>query len=106
MGGTTLPTDCPPGNTQASIIDVEYTEGLNMAWHGFDPSNILFHFGHGLTYTTFSYVTGALHLDGEAIPVQCPDQDADRGDAVACITATVENTGDCHGVEIAQLYMG
>merc|ERR1719384_2013798 len=103
--GTLEPTVSEGDCSMSNIVDVNYTEGLNVGWHGADPNNILFPFGHGLSYTTFEYSSAVLHSSPESVSQACPDQDADRGEAVLCITAEVKNTGSVRGREIAQLYM-
>merc|ERR1719384_1053320 len=100
----TTPPSALEGCSQDNILDIEYTEGLNVAWHGADPDNVLFHFGTGLSYTSFTYSDAVLH--SASTSTACPDQDSDRGEAVLCITAVVTNSGSVRGREIAQLYMG
>lgn len=53
----------------------------------------LYPFGHGLSYTTFSY--GTPRLSAESMPL----------DGTATITVPVTNTGDRDGDEVVQLYM-
>jgi beta-xylosidase len=53
----------------------------------------LFAFGHGLSYTTFSY--DDLEISGEDVPT----------DGSVDITCTVRNTGDRAGAEVVQLYL-
>lgn len=107
--GTTEPVIPPNGQCpdRSSPLAVNYTEGLCVAWHCHDRNNILFPFGHGLSYTTFSYDDIKVTTRGtEAVAEQCPNQDADKGAAVWCVTVTVNNTGQHRGTEIAQLYLG
>jgi beta-glucosidase len=52
----------------------------------------LYPFGHGLSYTTFTY--GDLHLSASSIP----------GDGTLDVSFTITNTGDRPGIELAQLY--
>jgi len=104
--GTTAPEPNLDGCSQSNVLDINYTEGLFVSWHGAPAENVLFPFGHGLSYTSFAYSEGALTYSVEGVRDSCPDQDSDRGEAVACITAVVTNTGSVSGVEIAQLYMG
>lgn len=53
------------------------------------PAKALFPFGYGLSYTTFAYSD------------LCVEEEKDR----LQVRVTVSNTGDCEGVEVAQLYM-
>jgi beta-glucosidase len=101
---TTPPTaETSPCNMD-NLLQVEYTEKLCVAWHCVDAANILYPFGHGLSYTTFAYSNIALHTTD--INAKCPNQDADKGAAVYCVTADVQNSGTRVGSEVAQLYMG
>ena len=69
-----------------------YTEGLFVGYRYYDEHSIAFStgypFGHGLSYTTFSYSHAT--LDGNSREVQ----------------VDVKNTGDVSGAEVAQLYLG
>jgi beta-glucosidase len=56
-------------------------------------STALFNFGHGLSYTTFSY--DGLQISPLKIPVN----------GMATITVKVKNTGNVEGTEVAQLYI-
>ena len=56
------------------------------------PSTPLFHFGHGLSYTTFDY--SPLKLEKENVEVN----------GEARVSLTVSNTGKRRGVEVVQLY--
>ena len=71
---------------------VEYSEGLNVGYRGYDAEGItpLFPFGFGLSYTTFRF--SHLSVSQDAVP--------------ATVTATVTNTGRAAGAEVAQLYLG
>lgn len=57
-----------------------------------DTANPLFYFGHGLSYTKFTY--SDLQIDKENI----------NADDDISISFCVENTGDYDGAEVAQLY--
>ncbi|HAE21173.1 MAG TPA: glycosyl hydrolase [Spirochaetaceae bacterium] len=68
---------------------VEYREGLYVGYRYYDSAGIdpLFAFGHGLSYTSFSYDEPS--VDEEGLTVSC----------------RVTNTGDKAGAEIVQLYI-
>ena len=72
---------------------VYYTEGIMTGYRWYDSEDIdpLFSFGHGLSYTTFSYSD-----------MQVEENDENGFD----VTFTVTNTGDVAGDEIAQVYLG
>ena len=73
---------------------VNYSEGIFMGYRGYDKLNrqVMFPFGHGMSYTTFSL--GDLRI-GE----QQPD-----GSVEVCCTLT--NTGSRDGAQVVQLYVG
>lgn len=66
---------------------VDYADGLLMGYRGYDRAGIepRFCFGHGLSYTTFTY--GPIAVDGRTVSVD------------------VTNTGDRTGSEVVQLYV-
>ncbi|HLK67446.1 MAG TPA: glycoside hydrolase family 3 C-terminal domain-containing protein [Bryobacteraceae bacterium] len=70
-------------------FDMPYREGLKVGYKWFDAEkkSPLFAFGHGLSYTTFSY-SGLKATPGKETSV----------------TFTVKNTGTRAGIEIAQVY--
>lgn len=72
-----------------------YQEGVFVGYRHFDThdTDLLFPFGHGLSYTPFKY--GALHVDHE---VSRPDEP---------VTARIEiqNIGTQTGTEVVQLYV-
>ncbi|KAJ5263290.1 beta-glucosidase D [Penicillium angulare] len=91
-----------------------FTEGVYVDYRWFDMKGIepRYPFGHGLSYTSFEYsdvsvsvtnrsalgykyANGSLGLGGEA----------DLFYDVAKVTATIENSGDVDGDEVAQLYL-
>jgi beta-glucosidase len=87
-----LPTTTPaqyPGVDRTA----HYSEGIFIGYRHYDRKNIapLFAFGHGLSYTTFSYanLTAATGPDGQVT-----------------VGADVTNSGSRLGGEIAQLYVG
>jgi beta-glucosidase len=74
---------------------VEYRESIYVGYRYYDTvgSEVLFPFGHGLSYTTFEY--SELHLDQDWIT----DEDT------LTVTLKVKNTGAVAGKEIVQLYV-
>lgn len=75
---------------------VEYREGVFVGYRYYDTkkAEVLFPFGHGLSYTTFDYSN--ITVSADAI------QDTDN----LTVTADVTNTGLRAGKEIVQLYVG
>lgn len=74
----------------------EYHEGVFVGYRYYDKKEmeVLFPFGHGLSYTTFAY--SDLKISAEKITdQQCVD-----------VTVTVTNTGNVAGKEVVQLYAG
>lgn len=57
------------------------------------PATPLYHFGHGLSYTSFEY--GNLQISPASIP---------SGTDIM-VSLDVTNTGKCHGSEVVQLYI-
>ncbi len=74
----------------------EYREGIFVGYRYYDKKkmDVLFPFGHGLSYTTFEYTS--LKLSADAI------RDTDTVTA----TVTVKNTGSRPGKTVVQLYVG
>ena len=71
------------------FFDVHYDEGLKVGykWYDAEKKPVLFPFGYGLSYTTFTY-SGLKITSGER----------------ATVSFTVKNTGKRAGTEIAQVY--
>jgi beta-glucosidase len=82
-----------PAPTQSNCV-TSYSEGLQVGyrWYDAQAKTPLFPFGHGLSYTTFSFSNLSVSSFGQ--------------DGTITISATVTNTGTRSGVEIAQLYLG
>ncbi len=76
--------------------DVHYREGIYVGYRYYDKKkmDVLFPFGHGLSYTSFSYSDIAISKDA-----------FDEGEAVE-VSFTITNTGGREGAEAAQLYIG
>jgi beta-glucosidase len=74
---------------------VEYREGVFVGYRYYETKKIdvLFPFGHGLSYTSFMYSN--LHLDKDAI------KDTDT----LTVSVDVTNTGKVTGKEVIQLYI-
>ncbi len=74
---------------------VEYREGIFVGYRYYDKKkmNVLFPFGHGLSYTTFAYSN--LKVSAENIK----DTDA------LTVSIDVTNTGEVAGKEVVQLYV-
>jgi beta-xylosidase len=88
-----LPVELP---RDAGAQPSTYLRSRNAALHtgsSVDPTP-LYPFGHGLSYTTFSYSDLTLSADEIAT------------DSVVEISCTVRNTGQVAGAEVVQLYLG
>jgi beta-glucosidase len=74
---------------------VEYREGLYVGYRYYDTvdQEVLFPFGHGLSYTTFEYRKLQLNKD------QISDRDT------LTVSLKIRNTGSVPGKEIVQLYV-
>ena len=83
---------CYPGDS----IRVEYKEDILVGyrWHDTKKIPALFTFGHGLSYTTFSY--GKATLSSSSL----------TADGSITVTVPVRNSGDRPGKEVVQLYIG
>ncbi|HTW56703.1 MAG TPA: glycoside hydrolase family 3 C-terminal domain-containing protein [Terriglobales bacterium] len=71
------------------VFQVSYDEGVKVGYKWYDAENkpVLFPFGYGLSYTTYSY--SALKV----VPGKTPS-----------VTFTVTNTGNRAGAEVAEVY--
>lgn len=87
-----LPVSVPRGPGGQPATYLHSRTGGPSRWSSIDPTP-LFPFGHGLTWTRFSYET--LEVDPSA-----------PTDGTVRVTATVRNTGDRPGTEVVQLYLG
>jgi beta-glucosidase len=85
-----------PGIPDAEgILQVDYAEGLKVGYRWYESQGIepLFEFGHGLSYTEFSY---------DKVNVT-PTKTT--GDKEIRVRFTLTNTGDVAGTEVAQVYL-
>ena len=71
---------------------VSYKEGIFVGYRYYDTNHVpvLFPFGHGLSYTEFTY---------DKLKVAVEDENV-------LVSFTVTNTGDLDGKEVAQVYVG
>ena len=81
-----------PGNGST----VQYSEGIDVGYRWYDANSVtpLFPFGYGLSYTTFSFSN--LQVSPGTV----------NGTQDVQVTATVTNTGQRAGSDVAQLYLG
>jgi beta-glucosidase len=77
---------------------VRYGEGIFIGYRGYDKLDrqVSYPFGHGLSYTSFSYADLTANVTGR-------HQD---GDLAVEVASRVTNTGDRRGKEVVQLYVG
>ena len=83
-------------NFPGTFNTVEHREGIFVGYRYYETAKkeVLFPFGHGLSYTTFKY--SDLKINKSTIINGADD---------ISITLTVENTGNVDGEEIVQLYI-
>ena len=91
-------------NFPGSRNEVFYSEGVFIGYRYYDKKKIdvLFPFGHGLSYTTFEYNNLKLEINGksqELTAAQALDSDTVK------ISVDITNTGNTAGKEIVQLYI-
>ncbi|KAB2574246.1 Glycoside hydrolase family 3 [Lasiodiplodia theobromae] len=105
-------SDYPVSICYTEVCD--FSEGVYIDYRHFDKFNVTprYPFGHGLSYTTFSFGdVGAQKTDEKALSSTYPTGPlavggkTDLFDEVIRVTTTVENTGDRDGAEVAQLYV-
>ncbi|MCW5950684.1 MAG: glycoside hydrolase family 3 C-terminal domain-containing protein [Propionibacteriaceae bacterium] len=90
-------TDNPSfGNFPGELGHVRYGEGILVGYRWYDARqlDVAFPFGHGLTYTTFSYGPVTAQVTGAG------------SDVSVIVRASVTNTGDRPGKEVIQVYVG
>lgn len=84
------------GQRSQKVVDVQYNEGIFVGYRWSDKQKKvkpLFPFGHGLSYTTFSYNKPSV------------SSKVMTTDGTLTIKVTVKNTGTREGQEIVQLYL-
>ncbi|KAK0388256.1 hypothetical protein NLU13_4501 [Sarocladium strictum] len=91
-----------------------FTEGVYVDYRHFDRADISprYEFGFGLSYSTFEFGNLSASLIDGARTAEIPTGavisggQADLWDELIRVSATVRNTGDVAGTEVAQLYVG
>lgn len=92
----------------------DFSEGVHIDYRYFDAKNITvrYPFGHGLSYTTFSYgdvkvqVTNQTAIDSKyPTGILTLGGEKDLFDDIVTVTSSIKNTGDVAGAEVAQLYV-
>ncbi|MFC8680333.1 beta-glucosidase [Microbacterium ureisolvens] len=80
---------------EEGILQVDYSEGLKVGYRWYEAEGIepLFEFGHGLSYTEFSY-------DKVTVTPR-----STTGDKEIRVRFKLTNTGDVAGTEVAQVYL-
>lgn len=81
------------------LLQAQYRESIYSGYRYYDTvqSEVLFPFGHGLSYTSFDY--SGLRI--ETVPSVVPGNSND-----IIVTCDVKNTGKVPGQEVVQLYLG
>lgn len=86
------------GNFPGESGKVVYGEGILVGYRWYDTRHlpVSYPFGHGLSYTSFSYDNLAVSVTGDAGP---------DGDQLVIVDVTVTNTGAVAGTETVQVYV-
>lgn len=97
--------------------ELEMTEGNNIDYKYFEANDITprYHFGHGLTYSSFDYgnLSLAYNYTADTSSIQTTNETFSskygEGDSVydqlLSLSVDVTNTGDVEAAEVAQLYL-
>ncbi|KAI0104006.1 glycoside hydrolase superfamily [Nemania sp. FL0031] len=109
-----LKNETLPDGIYALFPQSDFTEGVYIDYRAFDAQNITprYEFGFGLSYTTFNYSDLSVSLADGADFAAYPSKPIVEGghedlwDTLVHVSATVTNTGDVSGAEVAQLYVG
>jgi len=91
--------DCPAYlNFPGEEGHVRYGEGVFAGYRGYDALElpVAYPFGHGLSYSSFSYRDLRISQAGSA----------DAGDLAVTVRSTIGNTGGPGGAEVVQVYVG
>ena len=87
--------------------EVHYDEGVFIGYRWFDYREITpqFCFGHGLSYTRFTYDEPAVTVLAPLVGGPLAADERPGGEAVAEVSVTVTNIGDRDGHEVVQVYV-
>ncbi|MCQ2136381.1 MAG: glycoside hydrolase family 3 C-terminal domain-containing protein [Bacteroidales bacterium] len=92
--------------------DCFYGEGIFVGYRWFENKGIdvLFPFGHGLSYTTFEYSDASISAKSiksvqEAVGADVESEKKARKSSTLTVKVSVKNTGDRAGAEVVQLYI-
>ncbi|PVH75143.1 glycoside hydrolase family 3 protein [Cadophora sp. DSE1049] len=104
----------PPEGVYWLFPQDDFSEGVYIDYRAFDANNITprYEFGFGLSYTTFEYSSLEVSkVDGpstDEYPVGeiIEGGQGDLWDVLFQVTASVSNSGEVDGAEVAQLYVG
>jgi len=77
-----------------SSVTCDYSEGLFVGYRGMSKKDVAFPFGHGLSYTEFSYSW-----------ITAPTTQGCDSSHLACLEFNVRNTGKRDGSEVTQIYL-
>ncbi|CAK9113738.1 unnamed protein product [Durusdinium trenchii] len=91
------PCEPPEGvkfETPDQSFPCPYDEGIMAGFPHYEDKKVQYPFGHGLSYTTFSYDD-----------VTVVETASEGCDAKACVTVQITNTGPVAGAEVVQLYL-
>ncbi len=101
-----IPRESKYASMPEAVYEETYSEGIFVGYRWFDKQEIapLFPFGHGLSYTSFSFDN--LKLSKSSIKA-AGDYAVDAQDEKTVLKVSVKltNTGDCAGAEVVQLYL-
>ncbi|KAI2470364.1 glycoside hydrolase family 3 protein [Annulohypoxylon bovei var. microspora] len=102
---------CGRGPSNTTDPQCDFTEGVYVDYRHFDEMNITprYEFGYGLSYTTFNY--SLLSIEQQRISpgaqgASMPSNADSLWEVVATVNATITNSGEKSGAEVAQLYLG
>jgi beta-glucosidase len=101
---TLAKNDSDYGTNITHTPDSNYTEGVFLDYRHFDAAMITprFHFGFGLSYTTFSLAD----LQIAKVINQTPGNASDLHTPAYIVSLSITNTGNVQGSEVVQLYLG